>query len=102
LSHHIQAKGRRSASALLEAESWWLSGDRVREQAALQKALKQLQAQLVEQPHNPDSWSAQAIALAGLGARDDALAAARRATEIVPISRDALDGVLYTTVLARV
>ncbi|MFA7320312.1 MAG: hypothetical protein WC000_02485 [Dokdonella sp.] len=36
------------------------------------------------------------------GQREEALAAARRATELVPVSRDLVDGVLYTTVLARV
>ena len=87
---------------LLEAEAWLLIGDQARADPLLRKSVSQLQAQLVEQPHNPDSWSALGMAHAGLGARDDALAAARRATEIVPISRDVVDGVLYTTVLARV
>lgn len=87
--------------SLLEAEAWLLRGDLARAAPLLRNAASELQALLVEQPHNPDAWSALGMAHAGLGLRDDALAAARRATEIVPMSRDVVDGVLYTTVLAR-
>ncbi len=88
--------------SMMEAEAWALRGDRSHAREALEKSRQMLQAELVAQPDNPDTWSALGIVFAGLGQREEALAAARRATELVPVSRDLVDGVLYTTVLARV
>jgi TolB-like protein/DNA-binding winged helix-turn-helix (wHTH) protein/tetratricopeptide (TPR) repeat protein len=94
--------GGNTPRSMMEAEAWTMRGDSVRAQAALRNAEQLLKAQLAAEPHNPDTWSALALVYAGLGVHDAAVEAGRRATEIVPISLDLIDGVIYTTVLARV
>ena len=43
-----------------------------------------------------------AIVYAGLGQRDAALKAAQRATELIPVSKDALDGTFYLARLTKI
>jgi TolB-like protein/Tfp pilus assembly protein PilF len=60
--------------------------------AAFLKAKDLLEAQLKESPDAPDIHIQFAKALAHLGEKDAALAEARRATELLPESKDALGG----------
>lgn len=55
----------------------------------------------LRRPHNR-VHAALGHALAGLGRKEEAIAAARRATELMPISADALDGALRLGDLADV
>src|SRR5947207_7106415 len=60
--------------------------------AAFLKAKDLLEAQLKESPDEPDMHIQLAKVLAHLGEKDAALAEARRATELLPESKDALGG----------
>jgi TolB-like protein/Tfp pilus assembly protein PilF len=60
--------------------------------AAFLKAKELLEAQLKESPDAPDMHIQLAKVLAHLGEKDAALAEARRATELLPESKDALGG----------
>jgi len=60
--------------------------------AAFLKAKDLLEAQLKESPDSPDMHILLAKVLAHLGEKDAALAEARRATELLPESKDALGG----------
>ena len=60
--------------------------------AALLKAKDLLEAQLKESPDAPDMHIQFAKVLASLGEKDAALAEARRATELLPESKDAFGG----------
>lgn len=64
--------------------------DHARERAA--EAMVQLKAELARQPENGLLWADYGLDCALLGRKDDALAAAARATQILPESRDSLVG----------
>lgn len=49
-------------------------------------------AQVRTDPNDADAWSWLGISYAGLGRAADAISAGRRATELLPISRDAVEG----------
>src|SRR5216117_543947 len=70
--------------------------------AAFLKAKDLLQAQLKESPDAPDMHIQLAKVLAHLGEKDAALAEARRATELLPESKDALGGPEIATGVAEV
>jgi len=57
---------------------------------------------LREHPDDPELISNLSVADAGLGLKEDALREARRAIELCPLSRDAVDGPWYETMLALV
>ncbi|MGH7536615.1 MAG: tetratricopeptide repeat protein, partial [Gemmatimonadales bacterium] len=56
---------------------------------------------LVESPDAANLRSALGLVLAGLGRRDESLREARRAVELLPITKDAVDGPLRVRDLAR-
>ena len=70
--------------------------------AAFLKAKDLLEAQLKESPDAPDMHIQLAKVLAHLGEKDAALAEARRATELVPESKDAFGGPEITAGAAEV
>lgn len=55
-----------------------------------------------EQPDYPPGWLILGLLDAGLGHKSDAIAEGRRARELLPISKDALDGPIYVTDLAMI
>jgi tetratricopeptide (TPR) repeat protein len=68
------------------------SGASAEGRAMTEKVLPELKAQLLKEPANSSLWLATAFAEAVLGDREGALAAAAKATELVPESNDAVDG----------
>ena len=60
--------------------------------AAFEQALAELEPELDERPDDFRLYAARAIALAGLGRKDEAVRSAKQATVIYPVSRDALAG----------
>ncbi len=68
------------------------SGDTSGGRARLEKVLPELKAQLLKEPSNSSLWLATGFTEAVLGDREGALAAAAKATELVPESKDAVDG----------
>ncbi len=65
----------------------WL-GEQVLAEQQLELAVAKLQARLLDTPDSPKALSSLGVALAALGRRDEAIEAALRATEIVPLATD--------------
>jgi len=89
--------------ALLEGHIHQLLGDPARSRAAYEVARHQLEEVLKQEP--PQSWWAYCYlgeALAGLARKDEALRAATRASELFPISKDAVQGPPLAECVARV
>jgi TolB-like protein len=68
------------------------SGDMPGGRARLEKLLPDLKAQLQKESSNSSLWLATGFTEAVLGDREGALAAAARATELVPEAKDSVDG----------
>lgn len=77
-------------------------GDFSRAKPLLETALPNYERETAALPLDPARHSQLALLYAYLGRADDAIREARRATELVPESRDALDGPSYSSVLALV
>jgi tetratricopeptide (TPR) repeat protein len=98
-------KGDLAAVARLEREMPPESGNNVRSAFALaamgdlagararvEKLPERIRARLVNEPENSTQWNALGQAEAILGHKEEALAAAHKALELMPESRDALAG----------
>jgi len=77
-------------SALLGATILGAQGDLTGARARVEKFPPELRGRLVQEPKNVALWNQLAQVEAILGHRDEALAAARRAQEVMPESLDAL------------
>jgi eukaryotic-like serine/threonine-protein kinase len=77
-------------------------GDGERERSSFLLARTRLAAKLLAQPNDPELLSNLALTDAGLGRKEDALREGRQAVQLVPVSRDAVDGPAYATTLAKV
>jgi serine/threonine-protein kinase len=89
-------------SGLLKGDALAARGQRDAAHAAFENARSTLEAALVHQPADPNIWSLLGMADAGLGQWNDAIAAGRKATELLPVSKDAFYGPLYLVRLAKI
>lgn len=87
---------------LLRAEALQQKGDRDGAHAAFATAREKLQKVASEQPDNPGVLSLLGLAEAGVGEKDAALRDAHRATELLPVTTDALDGPAFLAAEAEV
>ena len=87
---------------LLRAEALEQKGDAAGAQAAYETARDKLRALAREQPDNPGVVGLLGLAEAGAGEKDNALRNAKRATTLLPIATDALDGPAYVAIEAEV
>jgi len=87
---------------LLRAQALELRGDEVPAREAYERARVALENTLRQQPDDPAALSLLGLAEAGLGHAREALAAGRRATELLPIAQDAVDGPCYVATLAEI
>ncbi len=71
-------------------------------QAAFAAARVVVEKTLHDQPDYAPAWRQLALIDAGLGRKDDAIREGRRACELLPLSRDALDGPAFIINLAMV
>ena len=69
-----------------------MPGETERATSLLQEGLSHLEAEVAKYPNNIKRWQMLGLAHALLGRKDDARRAARRSMEMVPITKDALDG----------
>jgi serine/threonine-protein kinase len=76
-------------------------GEADRARAAADSARRDIEARLVEGPDDPRLHQALSQAHAILGNRDEAVRSAQRAVELLPISRDAMQGPAYVVHLAE-
>ncbi len=88
--------------ALLEAQAHRLAGRQAEALEAFETARGVLEAEVALKPWDPRRQSALGLAYAGLGMADPAVEAARRATEIYPLSKDAYSGTIAHLELALV
>ena len=78
------------------------SGDLVGARASLEKSPSEFRARLVSEPENPAVWAALAQTEALLGHHEEALAAARRAKELMSPSVDSLSWGFTSVTMAYV
>jgi tetratricopeptide (TPR) repeat protein len=77
-------------------------GDLPRARAAFTVARTELEKVLQEQPDFAAALSVLGMIDAGLGRKEDAIREGRRACELLPVSKDAVDGVAFVVNLAQV
>jgi tetratricopeptide (TPR) repeat protein len=77
------------------------SGDQAKAQPIYAEVRTQMQAALLQRPDDPDLHLALGFAAAGLGLKDEAIREGRKATALLPVSRDNYSGPGYLTELAQ-
>lgn len=99
---------RKSTSASIIPRAWYegviarAAGESEKSHAAFAAARKILEQRLTNKPGDARILSVLAQVDAGLGEKEAALAEGRRAVELMPLSRDAYDGMLVLYGLAQV
>jgi tetratricopeptide (TPR) repeat protein len=91
-----------SPVSLLRAQALTLKGQSVQARAAFLDARQSQQALLADPRRRVSALGNLAAVYAGLGQKDDALAAARQASDLLPVAEDALDGNYYLARLAKI
>jgi tetratricopeptide (TPR) repeat protein len=79
-------------AALLVGQAWAEKGDTIRARGAFDAARRTLEAQVRADTTDADGWSWLGLSYAGLGRTPEAISAGRRATVLLPTSRDAVEG----------
>jgi tetratricopeptide (TPR) repeat protein len=79
-----------------------VQGDAAKAKAAFAVARSALEKTLEEQPDFPAALSFLGIVDAGLGRKDEAIREGRRACELLPVSKDAIDGPFLAANLAQI
>jgi tetratricopeptide (TPR) repeat protein len=92
----------------LWARDWFVGlaartfGDEAKAQSAF-SAARAIEAKIVhDQPDYAPAWSRLGLIDAGLGRKEDAIREGRRACELLPVNKDAMDGPSYITNLAMI
>jgi TolB-like protein/Flp pilus assembly protein TadD len=76
-------------------------GDRSKAAGFFDAVTGVLQSKSKDSPDDPRIFTALGFAYAGLGRRDEAIAAAQRATDLLPVSKDAMNGPEYVVDFAH-
>lgn len=87
---------------VLRGLSRWFAGRAESAQTVVRGELPVLEEEVRQRPNDPSPHRALAMAYAVLGRADEAVREGQRATELLPISRDAYDGPMVALDLARV
>jgi serine/threonine-protein kinase len=77
-------------------------GDSGKSQTAFTAARSEVEKAIEKQPDYPEALSLLGIINAGLGRKEEALRQGRRACELVPIAKDANEGINYAINLAQI
>ena len=77
-------------------------GDSVKATAAFNVAREKLEKIVQDQPEFPAALSLLGVLDAGLGRKADAIREGRRACELLPMTKDAVDGVAFAVNLAQI
>jgi tetratricopeptide (TPR) repeat protein len=77
-------------------------GEQTKARSCFEDARRYFEKQLPYNPTEPILLNSLSIADAGAGRKEDALREARLAVELVPMSRDAVDGIMYANELAQI
>ncbi len=95
------AAGREPVS-LLRARIWSLENNKAQAREAYKKARNMLHIALRKRPKDASLWSFLGLAEVGLGHKQEAIQAGRKAISLVPVSKDALYGPSYLVTLAKI
>ncbi len=88
--------------SFLAAQVYRAMGNAEQARAAFEQALTVAERAVWESPDEPARHMVLALSYAGLGRREDALREGNRAVEILPESKDALNGPIFKVSLARI
>jgi len=88
--------------SLLEGTIYSLQGDEQRAQTKFEHARELSEQLLRDAPEDAARHAQHGLILAGLGRKQDAIAAGKRAVELLPESQDAMDGPKCTASLAQI
>jgi TolB-like protein/Flp pilus assembly protein TadD len=88
--------------AFLEGRLYLYQGDKIKAQAAFERARPVAEQLVREAPGDPGRHVQLGAVLAGLGLKEDAISEGRKAVELVPESQDAFDGPQATAALAEI
>ncbi len=77
-------------------------GDNAKARAAFTSARNEVDKVLQEQPEFPAALSLLGMIDAGLGRKEEAIREGKRACELLPMSKDAVDGVAFVVNLAQI
>src|SRR5205085_11521400 len=83
------------------AWAYQASGDNTKAQPLYAEVRTQMQAALQQRPDDPALHLALGFAAAGLGLKDEAIREGRKATTLLPVSRDMSSGPAYLGFLAQ-
>jgi len=87
---------------LLAAQAYAAAGDNATAEPLFLKIKDSMQAAARARPDDSDPHLALAFANAGLGLRDEAIAEARKAMSLMPVSRDAVSGPAVQSAAAKI
>jgi TolB-like protein/Flp pilus assembly protein TadD len=88
--------------SLMEGCIYFYMGDQARARPPLEKALIVLEQSVREAPENAARHAQLGELLAALGRKDEAIKEGKRAVELLPESKDALDGPMMIIALAQI
>src|SRR3954447_26805590 len=77
-------------------------GEQAKARSCFESARRFFEKQLPDHPNDPSVLTSLSIADAGAGRKEDALRQVRLAVELVPMSRDAVDGMMYLNEMAQI
>jgi len=105
---HYPRQGLPTSYGVNCPQSYWQGviarweGDSAQAQLAFTAARSEVEKNLEKQPDFAAALSLLAVIDAGLGRKDDAIHEGRRACELLPVSKDAIDGVALGVNLAQI
>jgi serine/threonine protein kinase/tetratricopeptide (TPR) repeat protein len=86
----------------LVAQAHWLAHDEVKARSSFEEAQHIVEQRVRENPLDASYHALLGQIFAGLGRKDDAIREGKRAVELLPESKDALDGPIMTLALAQI
>jgi TolB-like protein/Tfp pilus assembly protein PilF len=94
--------GSPTPKALLEGICYFFMNDKAKAREAMERARVFVEQQVRENPNDAPHHAQLGLILAALGRKEDAIQEGKRATELLPESKDAFDGPSMTIQLAQI
>ena len=94
--------GSPTPKALLEGICYFFTNDKAKAREAMERARVFVEQQVRENPNDAGHHAQLGVIFAALGRKEDAIQEGKRATELLPESKDAFDGPAMTIELAQI
>lgn len=94
--------GSPTPKALFEGICYFFMNDKARAREAMERARVFVEQQVRENPNDAGHYAQLGMIFAALGRKEDAIREGKRATELLPESKDAFDGPAMTIALAQI